>query len=154
MKRQLTRRRFCSTMGVAMGFSAIAGACRPFAEQFWRGDGRLKVRPHSGTNSTETGRIMLGLESKRDAILQLPKRSDSPLPLLVMLHGATQSADDMLDYLGSTPDDSAIAVLAPNSRNYTWDAITDSFGADLELLNRALDRVFDKAAIDPARSVA
>ena len=94
---------------------------------------------------------MLGLESKRDAILQLPKRSDSALPLLVMLHGATQSADDMLEYLGSTPEDSAVAVLAPNSRDYTWDAITDSFGPDLELLNRALDRVFEKATIDPAR---
>jgi predicted esterase len=94
---------------------------------------------------------MLGLERNRDAILRLPNRFDSPFPLLVMLHGATQSADDMLEYLGSAPDEVGIAVLAPNSRAYTWDAIGGSFGSDVELLNRALDRVFDTAAIDPAR---
>ena len=109
------------------------------------------MRPHSGMNQSATGQIMLGLERNRDAILRLPARSDSPVPLLVMLHGATQSADDMVEYLGSAPDEAGIAVLAPNSRGYTWDAILGSFGSDVELLNRALDRVFDKAAIDSAR---
>lgn len=130
---------------------AISGACRAIGRLDNASGGKLKVRPHSATNRSATGQVMLGLERNRDAILRLPKRSDSPLPLLVMLHGATQSADDMLEYLGSAPDEAGIAVLAPNSRAYTWDAIGGSFGSDVDLLNRALDRVFDTAAIDPAR---
>ena len=97
---------------------------------------------------------MLGLDRKRDAILQIPKNtSTSPLPLLVMLHGATQSAEDMFWYLGSTHEEAGVAVLAPNSRDTTWDAIGwgGSFSVDVEYLNRALERVFETTAIDPAR---
>src|SRR5262249_47241789 len=130
---------------------AISGACRPIGRLDNASGGKLKVRPRSGTNRSATGQIMLGLERNRDAILRLPKQSDSPLPLLVMLHGATQSADDMLEYLGSAPDEAGVAILAPNSREYTWDAILGTFGPDVELLNRALDWVFKQAAIDPAR---
>lgn len=96
---------------------------------------------------------MLGIDRERDAILQIPQNAgQSPLPLLVMLHGATQSADDMFWYLGTTHEEAGIAVLAPNSRGRTWDAIThNDFGEDVEYLNRALARVFETAAIDPAR---
>jgi poly(3-hydroxybutyrate) depolymerase len=70
---------------------------------------------------------MLGLDHKdreRDAILQLPKNDGtSPLPLLVMLHGAGQSAEDMFWYLGSAHEEAGVAVLAPNSRDSTWDSI-------------------------------
>lgn len=68
-----------------------------------------------------------------------------------MLHGATQSAADMFGYLGSTPDETGVAVLAPNSRETTWDAIYGGFGSDVEFLNRALERVFETTAIDPRR---
>jgi predicted esterase len=95
---------------------------------------------------------MLELDRERDAILQLPKAaSQSPLPLLVMLHGATQSAEDMFWYLGTAHEEAGVAVLAPNSRDTTWDAIGGSFGPDVEFLNRALERVFETATIDPAR---
>jgi len=57
-------------------------------------EGSLSARPQEGVKTKDTGRMMLGLTSERDAILQLPKTaSQSPLPLLLMLHGATQSAD-------------------------------------------------------------
>ena len=90
---------------------------------------------------------------QRDAILQLPQSaSHSPVPLFVMLHGATQTADDMFGYLGSTHLEAGVAVLAPNSRGGTWDAIGGGgFGADVEFLNQALERVFKTTAIDPAR---
>jgi phospholipase/carboxylesterase len=95
---------------------------------------------------------MLGLDRERDAILQLPKTApDSPLPLLVMLHGAGQSADDMFWYLGTTHEEAGVAVLAPNSRDHTWDAIGDDFGPDVEFLNRALERTLDFALIDQTR---
>jgi predicted esterase len=95
---------------------------------------------------------MLGLDRDRDAILELPKSAgESSLPLLVMLHGATQSAEDMFWYLGSAHEEAGVAVLAPNSRDTTWDAIGGSFGPDVEMLNRTLERVFETVAIDPAR---
>jgi len=115
-------------------------------------EGSLSARPQEGVKTKDTGRMMLGLTSERDAILQLPKTaSQSPLPLLLMLHGATQSADTMLRYLGSIPEAAGVAVLAPNSRGITWDGIRDGFGPDVELLNRALEKTFKTAAIDPAR---
>lgn len=99
---------------------------------------------------------MLGLDQDRDAILQLPSNvGESPLPLFVMLHGATQSADDMFGYLGSTYEDAGVAVLAPQSRDTTWDAIGGGFGGgfgvDVDFLHRALKRVFETTSIDPAR---
>src|ERR1051325_7131239 len=98
------------------------------------------ARPRTNVKTAATGEIKLGLDSERDAILQIPKNGgESPLPLFVMLHGATQSADQMFWYLGSTHEEAGVAVLAPNSRDTTWDAITgNGFGVDAEYLNRAL----------------
>src|SRR2546429_387045 len=45
----------------------------------------------------------------------------------------------------------AAASLALSARDTTWDAITRSFGPDVDFINRALERVFDSVAIDPAR---
>ena len=149
----ISRRNFCSIGAGAVVSFGLGTACR------LRGgfnDGRLVARPHSGVKSSGQssirGQIKLGLDRERDAILQVPRsESNSPLPLLLFLHGATQSADDMFEYLGSAHEEAGVAVLAPNSREQTWDAITDSFGPDVEFLNRALDRVFETVAIDATR---
>jgi predicted esterase len=110
-----------------------------------------RATPGAG-NSPAAGLINLGLDRERDAILQVPKSAtSSPVPLLVFLHGATQSADDMFGYLDSAPEETGVAILAPNSRDTTWDAITESFGPDVEFVNRALARVFETVAIDAAR---
>jgi phospholipase/carboxylesterase len=42
-------------------------------------------------------------------------------------------------------------VLAPDSRESSWDAIRGDLGPDVRFLNRALDRVFETIAIDRAR---
>ena len=73
------------------------------------------------------------------------------MPLLIFLHGATQSADDMAWYLEKAPDETGVAILAPNSRDTTWDVMTDSFGPDVEFLNRALARVYEMVTIDDSR---
>lgn len=106
-----------------------------------------------------SGQTALGLEAERDAILYIPntvvqaqgKAARPPYPLLLMLHGATQSAEDMFWYLGDTPQKAGVVVLAPNSRGTTWDAMGGSFGVDVEHLNRALERVFETVAIDQTR---
>src|SRR5215468_4224398 len=111
MERQkLTRREFCKISGGLAASFALGNACR-------LSEGRLKARPHEGNKTTAIGRIMLGLDRKRDAILQVPKTaSTTALPMLVMLHGATQSAEDMFWYLGSAHEEAGVVVLAPKDR--------------------------------------
>jgi Predicted esterase len=145
----INRRHFCAIGASTLASLALGSACR---RAVGASDGRVAARPRAGVKTAAAGQIMLGLDRERDAILQLPRSaSQSPLPLLVMLHGATQSAEDMFWYLGSSPEEAGVAVLAPNSRDTTWDAITGSFGEDVDFLNRALERVFETTAIDPKR---
>jgi len=146
-----TRRDFCALAAGSMGSLVFGEACHLGLPPM-PGDGRLSARPRTDVKTTATGQVMLGLDRERDAVLQLPKTAgQSPLPLLVMLHGATQSAEDMFWYLGSTYEEEGVAILAPNSRGTTWDAIRGNFGLDVDYLNRALERVFETTAIDPAR---
>ena len=142
----LNRREFSILMIASL---ALGSACRRIGGAVVPSDGRITARPRSGVKTSATGQVKL----ERDAVLQIPKTaSDKPLPLLVMLHGATQRADDMFWYLGSAPEDAGVAVLAPNSADTTWDAIGGgSFGEDVDYLNRMLGRVFETTAIDPAR---
>jgi len=159
---RINRRSFCTIAGGAVASLALSTACR----RSWanlQSDGRLRARPHAPGESSATSSnlspnssigkpIKLGLDRKRDALLYTPKSAtNSPLPLLLFLHGATQSADDMFWYLDSAPEEAGVAILAPNSRETTWDAITGSFGPDVEFLNRALEQVFETVAIDTAR---
>ena len=145
---KFSRREFCAIASLALG-----SACRRTGGSVIVSDGRLSARPRDGVKTSATGEIKLGLDSERDAVLQIPKNAgERPLPLFVMLHGATQSSDEMFSYLGSTHEEAGIAVLAPNSRDTTWDAMGGgNFGIDVEYLNRALERVFETTAIDPAR---
>jgi phospholipase/carboxylesterase len=131
---------------------ALTNACRRLSDLDIVSDGRLTARPQAGIKTTASGQMTLGLNVERDAILQIPKNAgQSAIPLLIMLHGATQSAEDMFWYLGSAHEEAGVAVLAPNSRDTTWDAIGGSFGPDVPLLNRALELTFQKVSIDPAR---
>jgi predicted esterase len=144
-----TRREFCA---ITLASLAVGNACRSFRDSMNPYTGRLTARPQANVKSKSSGRTALGLDSERHAILHIPKSANqAPLPLLVMLHGATQSAEDMFWYLGSTPDENGVVVLAPNSRDTTWDAIRGSFGFDVEFVNRALERTFATVAIDPQR---
>jgi phospholipase/carboxylesterase len=132
--------------------SGALGSCRSRTAPQDSSDGRLAARPRSNVQTSLTGEQALGLDTARDAILKLPgKLSGKPLPLVVMLHGAGQSAEWMLSRVESAADEAGVAVLAPYSRDYSWDAVHGSFGPDVAFINRALERVFDSVAIDPAR---
>lgn len=154
----INRRTFCTLAG--SGALVATSACRRTWANF-ANDGRITARPKTGAfspappplgSSTVGRQTYLGLNRDRDAILQLPKSAGkAPLPLLLFLHGATQTAEDMFEYLDSAPDETGVAILAPNARETTWDAISDGFGADVKFVNSALQRVFDMVAIDPAR---
>lgn len=147
----IDRREFGALAGGLVTSLALGTACRA-AQPERNGGGRLKARPRRGGATTATGSGPLGLGGERDAILHLPKKApDGPLPLLVLLHGAGGSGSGILYRLRLFSDEVGIAVLAPDSRAGTWDAIRGSFGPDVEFLDRALARVFDQVDVDPAR---
>ena len=115
-------------------------------------DGRLTARLRTGvTTSLKSGPLGLG-GSGRDGVIQMPSVIPSgPMPLLVFLHGATQSGARTIIRVSAAAEQLGIAVVAPDSRNGTWDAIRDEFDEDVVFLNKALDYVFERVNVDPAR---
>jgi predicted esterase len=153
MSMHMTRRRFSGILGSAVASFAFGDACdRAGAGE--ANDGRLTARPRANVTTSGGERRALGLDSGRDAILQLPKATSAPLPLLVLFHGASGNGEGILRRLGTAADEAGVAVLAPDSRNGTWDAIRDGFGGDVTFVDRALARVFELVAVDPARIAA
>ena len=145
---RVTRRRFSTITGGA--FVSVAFGCACQAEP-QRSDGRISARPRPGVATSGTGTRPLGLDA-RDALLQLPaNKASTPVPLLVLLHGAGGSGAGILRRLGPFASAAGVAVLAPDSRASTWDAISGKFGTDVPFITRALQRVFDTTAVDPAR---
>jgi phospholipase/carboxylesterase len=149
--RRISRRRFGTTAASAVAAVAFGDACAFATRASDAGDGRLTARPKSDvTTSLNSG--ALGLGADRDGVVQMPATPrGGAMPLLLFLHGATQSGAGMLRRIGPAADDAGVVVLAPDSRGTTWDAIRGSFGEDVEFLNRALEHVFARVAVDPAR---
>lgn len=74
-----------------------------------------------------------------------------PLPLVVLLHGATSRPDRVLPVLGADAERDGFLLLAPKSREFSWDIIGGGFGPDVATLDRLLAEVFDHFEVDPAR---
>ena len=116
--------------------------------------GRLTARPGTPTTSIAPGEQPLSLsEGGRDGLLYVPAgyAATSPAPLVLMLHGATGSARGALRPFRELADDAGLVLLAPESRGTTWDAIRGDYGPDIAFIDRALARVFERVAVDPAR---
>jgi predicted esterase len=149
MTRSLNRREFCAIAGIG-GLSLVASCTTPGKSSLI--GGRFGARPNQTVKTSVSGKVELDLDKDRPSALRLPTNvGPSPLPLFLMLHGATQDAEDMFRYLESIPDEAGIAVLAPKSLDTSWDAIGGSFGPDVEFLDSALNWVFERVAIDPAK---
>jgi phospholipase/carboxylesterase len=148
----ITRRRFGTMAGGTLASLALGGACTGGSAARHADDGRLTARPQLSVKTSAQGTHALGLEGARDAILHLPPNATTaPVPLLVLLHGAGGRGAGVLRRLGSAPDDAGVAVLAPDSRDSSWDAIRGGFGRDVTFVNRALERVFGTLAVEPER---
>jgi phospholipase/carboxylesterase len=113
---------------------------------------RLSARPGSPTETPTTGLSSLGFASGRDGVLYVPASysPDTPLPLLVGLHGAGGEGRNWESYYARA-EARGMVFLAPDSRDYTWDLILGRFGADVEFLDGALRYTFERCNIDPAR---
>lgn len=115
---------------------------------------RLNVRPHEPQLLYSPGLSWLGSGSQRDGLLLVPgTASDSmAMPLMISLHGSGGDAEGGLSLFRDQAQEFGFAVVAPESREYTWDVIAQRrFGPDVAFLERALDIVFDRVHIDPTR---
>jgi phospholipase/carboxylesterase len=152
LNRRYSRRRFVSTAGSALVGAVLGPACTASSQSAAPAAARLSARPHAGVRTTlVSGPLGLGTAG-RDGVIQIPTAAhDGNMPLLVFLHGATQTGSAMLRRIGPAADQAGVAILAPDSRGTSWDAIRGDFGEDVTFLNRALEFVFDGLAVDPAR---
>ncbi len=115
-------------------------------------EGRLRARRAAGTTgAAPVGLRPLGLAATRDGYLYVPAtyRAKRPAPLAVLLHGAGEDARDGLALLRVQADAAGLVLLAPTSREYTWDLLVGRYGPDVAGIDRALEHVFSSYAVDP-----
>jgi len=95
---------------------------------------------------------MLG--AARESYLYVPVgyRAERRAPLVLLLHGAGGHARQGLELLRNLADATGIILLAPASRERTWDLLVGRrYGPDATMIDRALEQTFTRYAIDPAR---
>ena len=148
-----TRRRFVgmSFHGLMAGMSA---ACLSGPDDEETNDGRLTARPGAVTGMAEPGITGLNFGGFKDGVLLVPAgySASQPVPLMVLLHGAGGLGSQVIQRFTELADELRIAILAPDSRGGTWDRIaTGSFRGDVTFINRSLENVFSRVAVDPAR---
>ncbi|HEX8391934.1 MAG TPA: hypothetical protein VF665_06185 [Longimicrobium sp.] len=116
-------------------------------------EGRLTARPGTPARVDRSGLRRLGLDPRRDGLLYVPTAHSParPAPLVLMLHGAGGNGHNALGILQPLADAYGLVLLAPDARGQTWDAIRGGFGPDVWFIDRALEHVFERCAIDPAR---
>ena len=115
---------------------------------------RLTARPSKSASRCTPGLRPLGLASgRRDGQLFVPPSAAAAkrLALVVFLHGATQDSQLGIDALRSQAESEGFLLLAPESRDITWDAIRGDFGTDVKFLDRALESVFRQCPVDPGK---
>jgi phospholipase/carboxylesterase len=133
---------------------ASVGCGSPLALDAAARGGRLEARPPKTPPPlpSATGAHPLGLESGRDGVYYVPPGLTGPAPLLLLLHGATGSAAGIANRIGfALADELKLVIVAPDSRDRTWDAIRGTFGPDTSFIDRALAHVFARVPIDTSR---
>jgi phospholipase/carboxylesterase len=119
-----------------------------------RTEGRLWAHPTKVDGMAPVGLQPLMLGAARDSYLYVPVgyRAERPVPLVLLLHGAGGHARQGLELLRGLADAAGIILLAPASRERTWDLLVGRrYGPDAAMIDRALEQTFSRYAIDPAR---
>jgi phospholipase/carboxylesterase len=133
---------------------ALAGCVASAAEPAQPPE-RIVVPPPSATQyaSAPTGLRALGLGGTRDGRLYVPASYDPahPTPLIILLHGATQSSAMWFGSFGQRAEALHTIVLAPDSRARTWDFVLEGFGPDVAFINHALAVVCARYNVDRRR---
>ncbi|MDP9457548.1 MAG: phospholipase [Actinomycetota bacterium] len=117
------------------------------------GQGRLLARPRaraSAPPAPPTGLRALELGRERDGLLYVPPTYEAsrPAPLALTLHGAGGDARGGISPFLGLAEEAGLVLLAPESRGRTWDVLVGGYGPDVEFIDRALQRTFDRLAVD------
>jgi phospholipase/carboxylesterase len=139
-----------------MGAAAASGAFANTGERAAAPPGRLAARPAQGRTAPALlpGEHALGLGKRRDGLVFVPRQQRNPLaPLVVMLHGATGSGKGVTARTTAfeLAEEFGVVVLAPDSRQTTWDMISGFAGPDVAFVNAALEQTFAQVSVDPRR---
>lgn len=97
--------------------------------------------------------MALGLEPARDTLLYVPHglQAGQRAPLILLLHGAGGEAAGGLSLLLPLADTYRFILAAPSSRGSTWDGIRSGYGPDVDVINRALARIFELVSVPRRR---
>jgi phospholipase/carboxylesterase len=160
------RRTFLGVAGMGMALAVIpgcgagngrengSGAEDPETMAKRHAKGRLGVRPGAGSAGTgRPGLEPLRIGSERDGLVYAPPsyRPGHPMPLVLSLHGAGGSARRGLPRLQSLADEHGFLILAPDSRDRTWDIVLRGYGPDVAFIEAALALTFSRYDVDPRR---
>jgi len=109
--------------------------------------GRLQTRHAPATERTTPGTYPLGLDKERDGLLYLPPQYShgTPIPLVLLLHGAGGSGARVAQRFKQYADDLGIAFVAPDSRTVSWDR-ADRLASDVAFIDRALAVAFRRVS--------
>ena len=113
--------------------------------------GRLTSHPRPPEARPDpAGLHQFGVGGEPIGMLHVPAgyRPGVPAPFALLLHGAGGDARGGIEPLRRFADDAGLLLLAPDSRDVTWDMIMRSFGPDIDVLDRALGYVFAHYDID------
>ena len=131
-------------LGAALLASLNASACAA--------DPMLQARPAAVPLTLKTGFSQLTPKSH----VYIPKDIAGAAPLLILLHGAGQQADPMLETFRHQADERGLVLLALKSEADTWTLKPAGdgadFGSDPANLDAALRELFAKVPIDPERT--
>lgn len=109
-------------------------------------DGRLVARPITPTLPAPSPGAFIQLRG--GAMLYVPKTfTGAPLPLFTMLHGAGGDALSIAKDHAPSADARGFLVLAPKSRNSTWDVRHMPESGDADIVDDALDQAFAHVAV-------
>ena len=118
---------------------------------------RLTVRPPHQPSLASSARPGLHriAGASRPTLVRVPSaaRSGQPMPMAVMLHGSGGEPEHALQYLEPFASAAGVLLVAPASRDYTWDAVLGRSGPDAQTVGQALHWVFDRLRVDATRLV-
>ena len=109
-----------------------------------------RARATRAADPTRFGENPLKLGTDRDGILYIPRgyKEGTPMPLVLMLHGAGGSGRGV-SYTFEIADDLGVIILAPDSRDEaTWDMLLHGFGDDVEFIGAALKDTYARCSVD------
>jgi phospholipase/carboxylesterase len=149
----ITRRQFVRDVTLAVVSRRAASAYRHWPLIRGSEDGRITARPLAAPRDPlSPGLHTLSVTGDRATVVLIPSsiRPSQPAPLVLMLHGATESSAQSMDALRQAAERTGAIVVAPSSAGVTWDAIRGVFADDLTDIDQQLNRVFEHCAVDPS----